>query len=94
MLNGMEMLREAVQIVLIGEANAEDTAALRRVIYGVSRPGRIFSVIAPGTALPRAHPAFGKTLSGERATAYVCRGMVCSLPIVDPEALAAALREA
>ena len=94
LLNGMEMLREAVQIVLIGEANAEDTAALRRVIYGVSRPGRIFSVIAPGTALPRAHPAFGKTLSGERATAYVCREMVCSLPIVDPEALAAALREA
>jgi len=94
LLNGMEMLREAVQIVLIGEANAEDTAALRRVIYGVSRPGRIFSIIAPGTALPRAHPAFGKTLSGERPTAYVCRGMVCSLPIVDPEALAAALREA
>jgi uncharacterized protein YyaL (SSP411 family) len=94
LLNGMEMLREAVQIVLIGEANVEDTAVLRRVIYGVSRPGRIFSIIAPGTALPRAHPAFGKTLSGERPTAYVCRGMVCSLPIVDPEALAAALREA
>jgi len=94
LLNGMEMLREAVQIVLIGEANAEDTASLTRVIYGVSRPGRIFSVIAPGTRLPRAHPTFGKTSSGEQATVYVCRGMVCSLPIVDPEALAAALREA
>ena len=65
LLTGMEMLREAVQIVVIGEANTEDTAALRRVIYGVSRPGRIFSVIAPGTALPRAHPAFGKTFAGE-----------------------------
>jgi len=94
LLNGMEMLREAVQIVLIGEANAEDTAALRRVIYGVSRPGRIFSIIAPGTALPPAHPALGKTSSGEHAMAYVCRGMVCSLPIVDPEALATALGEA
>jgi hypothetical protein len=29
-----------------------------------------------------------------RATAYVCRKMACSLPIVAPEALAAALREA
>jgi hypothetical protein len=25
---------------------------------------------------------------------YVCRGAICSLPIVNPEALAAALREA
>jgi len=94
LLTGMEMLREAVQIVLIGEANAEDTAALKRVIYGVSRPGRVLNVIAPGAALPRAHPAFGKTSLGDRATAYVCQGMVCSLPIVDPDALAAALRGA
>ncbi|WP_292529159.1 thioredoxin domain-containing protein [Methylocystis sp.] len=93
LLNGMEMLRETVQIVVIGEADAADTAALKRVIYGVSRPGRVLSVIAPGAALPRAHPAFGKTLLGERTTAYVCRGAVCSLPIVEPDALAAALRE-
>ena len=94
LLNGMETLREAMQIVVIGEADAADTAALKRVIYGVSRPGRVLNVIAPGTALPRAHPAFGKTLLDHRATAYVCRGAICSLPIVNPEALAAALREA
>ena len=94
LLNGMETLREAMQIVVIGEADAADTAALKRVTYGVSRPGRGFNVTAPGTALPRAHPAFGKTLLDHRATAYVCRGAVCSLPIVNPEALAAALREA
>jgi uncharacterized protein len=94
LLNGMETLREAMQIVVIGEADAADTAALKRVIYGVSRPGRVLNVIAPGTALPRGHPAFGKTLLDHRATAYVCRGAICSLPIVNPEALAAALREA
>jgi hypothetical protein len=88
----MEMLREALQIVVIGEPDAPDTAALKRVIYGVSRPGRVLSVIAPGAALPRAHPAFGKAMLGDRATAYVCRGMVCSLPIVEPNALATALR--
>ncbi|NUJ80131.1 thioredoxin domain-containing protein [Methylocystis sp. FS] len=93
LLNGVEMLREALQIVVIGETGAADTAALKRVIYGVSRPGRVLSIIAPGAALPRANPAFGKTLLGDRATAYVCRGMVCSLPIVEPDALAAALRE-
>jgi uncharacterized protein YyaL (SSP411 family) len=93
LLNGVEMLREAVQIVVIGEADAADTAALKRAIYGISRPGRVLNVIAPGAALPRAHPAFGKTLLGDRATAYVCKGAACSLPIVEPAALAAALRE-
>ncbi|KAF0214048.1 MAG: thioredoxin domain-containing protein [Methylocystaceae bacterium] len=93
LLNGVEMLREALQIVVIGEPDAPDTAALKRVIYGVSRPGRVLNVLTPGAALPRAHPAFGKTMLGERATAYVCRGMLCSLPIVEPNALAAALRE-
>ena len=94
LLNGMEALREAMQIVVIGEADGADTAALKRVIYGVSRPGRVLNVVAPGADLPRAHPAFGKTLLDHRATAYVCRGTVCSPPIVNPEALAAALREA
>jgi uncharacterized protein YyaL (SSP411 family) len=94
LLNGVEALREAMQIVVIGEADGADTAALKRVIYGVSRPGRVLNVVAPGAALPRAHPVFGKTLLDHRATAYVCRGTVCSLPIVNPEALAAALREA
>jgi uncharacterized protein YyaL (SSP411 family) len=93
LLNGMDMLREALQIVVIGETDAADTAALKRVIYGVSLPGRVLNVLTPGAELPRAHPAFGKTLLGDRATAYVCRGMVCSLPIVEPDALAAALRE-
>ena len=93
LLNGIETLREGMQIVVIGEIDAADTAALKRVIYGVSRPGRVLNVITPGAALPRAHPAFGKTLLDDRATAYVCRGTVCSLPIADPDALAAALRE-
>jgi uncharacterized protein YyaL (SSP411 family) len=32
-------------------------------------------------------------MSGGRATAYVCAGPVCSLPIADPIALAADLRQ-
>ncbi len=93
LLNGIEMSREALQIIVIGEPNAPDTSALKRVIYGVSRPGRVLNVLTPGAALPGAHPAFGKTMVSDRATAYVCRGMVCSLPIVEPDVLAAALRE-
>ncbi|HYA80451.1 MAG TPA: thioredoxin domain-containing protein [Methylocystis sp.] len=92
LLNGLEMLRQPVQIVVIGEADGANTAALRKAIYGVSRPGRVVSFIAPGSTFHPTHPAFGKTSRDDRATAYVCRGMVCSPPIHDPEALAAALR--
>jgi uncharacterized protein YyaL (SSP411 family) len=94
LLNGMEMLWDAIQIVVVGQAESADTAALRRVIYRVSRPGRVFSIIAPGTMLHPDHPAFGKIAIDGRATAYVCQGMVCSPPIVEPEALVVALRRA
>ena len=39
LLNGIEALREPMQIVVVGAADGADTAALKRVIYGVSRPG-------------------------------------------------------
>jgi uncharacterized protein len=92
LLNGLEMLREPVQIVVIGEADATDTAALKKAIFSVSRPGRVLSFVQPGATFHRGHPAFGKTSRDNRATAYVCRGMVCSPPLHDPEALAVALR--
>ncbi|PWB81698.1 MAG: thioredoxin domain-containing protein, partial [Methylocystaceae bacterium] len=94
LLNGAETLREAIQIVIVGAPNAAETVALRRAVYGVSLPGRVLSVVAPGAALPAAHPAFGKTMVDGRATAYVCRGTTCSLPLVEPETLVRVLRGA
>jgi uncharacterized protein len=47
--------------------------------------------VPPEAALPAGHPAAGKGLSNGRATAYVCEGPVCSLPLTDPAALAADL---
>jgi uncharacterized protein len=62
-------------------------------VHDVGLPNLVLSVVAPDDALPAAHPAAGKTMSGGRATAYVCAGPVCSLPITDPIALAADLRQ-
>jgi uncharacterized protein YyaL (SSP411 family) len=44
-------------------------------------------------ALPALHPAHGKGKVDGRAVAYVCRGQTCSLPLAEPAALQAALRE-
>jgi uncharacterized protein len=92
LINGNEILQNALQVVIIGERDDEATEALLREVHGVSLPNLVLDVRAPGDALPEAHPAAGKTASGGRPTAYVCEGPVCSLPIVDAAALAADLR--
>ncbi|HXP31797.1 MAG TPA: thioredoxin domain-containing protein [Stellaceae bacterium] len=91
LLNAAELLERAVQIVVIGEQGEPGTAALLGAIAGVSLPGKILMLLAPGAALPQSHPAAGKSMVGGRATAYVCQGPVCSLPLTDPAALAADL---
>jgi hypothetical protein len=35
------------------------------------------------------HPAAGKTAIDGKTTVYVCRGESCSLPVTEPDALAA-----
>jgi uncharacterized protein YyaL (SSP411 family) len=90
-LNGSELLQRAVQIVVVGARESDDTQALLRAIYGVCVPSRVLQVIAPGQSLPATHPAAGKDQLDGRATAYVCRGPSCSLPLTDAEELATAL---
>ena len=48
-------------------------------------------LIAAKGELPPQHPAAGKTQVNGQATAYVCRGATCSLPITAPAGLSQAL---
>jgi uncharacterized protein YyaL (SSP411 family) len=90
LFNSNEVLLQALQIVILGDREAADTQALLGAVYGVSLPNRVLSVV-PDDGLPQGHPAHGKDRKDGRATAYVCRGPVCSLPITDPAELALAL---
>jgi len=92
LLNGTELLQSALQIVLVGAPDDAATDALAAVLRRTSLPNQILMRLAPGASLPPAHPAAGKDLVGGKATAYVCRGMTCSPPVTDPEALAAELQ--
>jgi uncharacterized protein len=91
LVNNAELAQTPTQIVLVGAAGDPGLAALRRAVYGVSLPRRIVQIVAPDEALPAAHPAHGKTMVRGRATAYVCEGPVCSLPIVESQELVDAL---
>ncbi|MEE9301734.1 MAG: thioredoxin domain-containing protein [Alphaproteobacteria bacterium] len=89
--NASERLAQATQIVVMGERDANDTRALLKSVLETSLPNRILAVLPPGRTLPHAHPASGKTVIDGKATAYVCVGTLCSLPITEPEVLKAKL---
>jgi uncharacterized protein len=91
LINANELLQRALQIVIRGRRGEADTEALLRAVAGVGLPNKVLSVVPPEAALPQGHPAAGKGQSDGRATAYVCEGTVCSLPLADPAALAADL---
>jgi uncharacterized protein YyaL (SSP411 family) len=91
LMNGSELLQSAVQVVVAGDRDAEDGRALLAAIYRASLPDCLLQLVPPGSDLPPEHPAHGKGRVDGRATAYVCRGTTCSLPITDPAELARAL---
>jgi len=91
-LNNIDLLRRAVQVVVAGDPEQEDTKALMRAARRLSQPNLILTPLWPGTVLPDGHPAAGKGPVNGQAAAYVCRNMACSLPVADPVELAAMLR--
>jgi uncharacterized protein YyaL (SSP411 family) len=91
LLNAAELTMAATQMAIIGRRGEPETEALVDAAYSASLPDRVLQVVEPGAALPPSHPAAGKPQAEGRATAYVCIGPVCSLPLRTPEALAAAL---
>jgi uncharacterized protein YyaL (SSP411 family) len=87
LLNAAEFLESAVPVAVIGRRGEAATAALTTAAWGAGHPLLVLQVVAPDAALPPGHPAAGKTQLEGRATAYVCRGPSCSLPLTDAAAL-------
>jgi uncharacterized protein YyaL (SSP411 family) len=67
--------------------------ALAQRARGLLRPEDAVVLAPSGQAPPGVDPAWlaGRAPVGGRATAYVCRGVTCSLPVTDPEELDACL---
>ncbi|MCG8359795.1 MAG: thioredoxin domain-containing protein [Kiloniellales bacterium] len=92
LINSSELLRNALQIVIVGDRSADDARALLQAVRRQSLPNLVLQTVPAGEALPDGHPAAGKGQTDGAATAYVCRGMTCSLPITDPPELGAAIQ--
>ena len=65
--------------------------ALLDTVWRAPNMNKLIQRIAPDEALPDGHPPTGKWQEGGRATAYVCIGQTCSLPLTTPAALRDAL---
>jgi uncharacterized protein YyaL (SSP411 family) len=84
------LLAGPLEIAIVGDPGADDTAVLRRIAFGSTSPGAVVA-IAPGAdsgsgeqvPLLRDRP-----LVGGGAAAYVCRGFVCQRPETSAEGLA------
>jgi uncharacterized protein len=92
LINGAELLQRGLQIVVRGERDAEDAKALLRAVRSASLPNLVLHVVAADETLPAGHPAEGKGEVAGKASAYVCEGPVCSLPLTDAASLAEDLR--
>jgi uncharacterized protein len=79
--------------VVVGDAADPRTAALALAARRVLAPEDAVLVAAPGSVAPAGvDPSWlaGRETVGGAPTAYVCRGTLCSLPVTEPAALAAA----
>ncbi len=83
LLNGFELLVNAVQAVIVGEAGAADVAEFRTARAQAAEPNLVILAVDDSAALPEGHPAAGKTRIAGRTAVYVCRGQSCSPPVTD-----------
>ena len=83
------------QVVIVGDAAAADTAALKDTLGRVYLPTALVVPVTPAhrEALARVLPWTQPMTAREgRATAYVCRDFTCRAPVVRPDELEAQLK--
>ena len=88
-------LRGATSVVIVGAADDPAVRALAREARRAFEPNLALALVGPGADEGAGGPVAlleGRRQEGGRATAYVCRGRTCSLPVVEPARLGALLR--
>jgi uncharacterized protein YyaL (SSP411 family) len=71
-----------------------DAGPMLRQARAVATPCTVITFHTGDADLSPDHPAAGKGPIDGQPTAYVCRGETCSLPVIDPAALAGLVRPA
>jgi uncharacterized protein YyaL (SSP411 family) len=94
LLSAARLRRAARQVTIIGAHQDQAAAALRATAFRAGDARTLISTWRPNLDdLPQGHPAADKGQVGSRATAYVCIGRTCSLPVTEPSSLVGQLRQ-
>jgi uncharacterized protein len=88
LLGAADMLANAACVVITGRGNLD---VLQQAALGAADPAVVVLAVGDASKLPVGHPAHGK--SSVEPAAFVCRGNVCALPVVTPEAMGGLLRQ-
>jgi uncharacterized protein YyaL (SSP411 family) len=88
LLNALDVRLNAAEIVVTGP----DHPRLAQAALKLPFVSRIVLRAPDAAALPANHPAQAKIKSGPASAAFICVGQMCSLPVGDPEGIAAAVR--
>ena len=92
LLNALDLYLAGAEVVVTGQN--EDAEALLKAARALPHANTIVLHVPDPAKLPSHHPAAGKIVASGGAAAFVCRGQTCSLPVTEPDALAAlVLRE-
>jgi hypothetical protein len=90
LLNALDLRLRAAEIVVTGE----DERAGELLVAARKLPFLDRVVLHASHALPAEHPAHDKIKAAADSAAFICIGETCSLPVSEPDALAAAVRAA
>ncbi len=93
LLNHSELLRDLLQIVIVGNFDDEEAQKFVRVIYETATPARLVLTLAPDAVLPKEHPASAKRLINNQTVVYICSGNTCQAPITEVTALKSLLNQ-
>lgn len=81
LLSAYDYLVEPVQIAIIGDPADPMACDLRSAAHRSPTLCKIVALVRPGQSLPEHHPAAGKAQVHGQATAFVCVGPRCGLPV-------------
>ena len=92
LLAAADLLESAACVVVAGMPGDQRTQALLAAALASPDPAICVLRADPAAPLSPSHPAYGKAIPANGATAYLCRAGVCGLPITEPAILSRRLR--
>jgi uncharacterized protein YyaL (SSP411 family) len=79
---------DAVEVAIVGELDALVTRALLDPVWSMWRPFQVLAAASPEATAASAVPLLhDRTAIDGQPTAYVCRDLVCQLPVTTPDRL-------